>query len=229
MGCRDRMVQVPCRWEEVTLLHCKSFAHRLVHMGLAHPAGHPSIFAVVLYIVPSSLLSHPRATSRAIIRVKPAAKATGANVRMLSAGHLGHQFLHHHIQHGSRCKGQQPGQGGQDQFSGQDGEHRGQRLHDAGQHPSAKARRRDAPSARRGMDTMAPSGKFWMAMPSDKARAPAAEISAAPVRYPAYTTPTAIPSGMLWSVTASIIMVMRGSRAGGPSGRRAFRCRWGIR
>ena len=51
--------------------------------------------------------------------------------------------------------------------------------------PPAKARRRDAPSASRGRETMAPSGKFWMAMPSDRARAPAAEMPAPPVSIPA--------------------------------------------
>ena len=51
--------------------------------------------------------------------------------------------------------------------------------------PPAKARGRDPPSARRGRETMAPSGKFWMAMPSERASAPAAEISAPPVSIPA--------------------------------------------
>ena len=73
------------------------------------------------------------------------------------------------------------------------------------------------PSARSGMEMMAPSGKFWMAMPSDKASAPAAVIWALPDRYPAYTTPTARPSGMLCSVTASTIMVVRSSWLFGPS------------
>ena len=46
--------------------------------------------------------------------------------------------------------------------------------------PSRKARPLPAPSARRGMDTMAPSGKFWMAMPRDRARAPARVTSPSP-------------------------------------------------
>ena len=48
-----------------------------------------------------------------------------------------------------------------------------------------------------------------MAMPSDRASAPAAVICALPERYPAYTTPTAMPSGMLCSVTASTIIVVQ--------------------
>ena len=43
---------------------------------------------------------------------------------------------------------------------------------------------------------MAPSGKFWMAMPRDRASALAAVICALPARKPAYITPTAMPSGM---------------------------------
>ena len=84
------------------------------------------------------------------------------------------------------------------------------------------------PSARRGMEMIAPSGKFWMAMPSDSANAPAAVIWALPDRYPAYTTPTAIPSGMLWRVTASTIMVVRRSWLLGPSVWPLFTWRWGT-
>ena len=83
--------------------------------------------------------------------------------------------------------------------------------------PSRKARPLGIPSARRGREMMAPSGKFWMAMPRDSARAPAAVIWALPERYPAYTTPTAMPSGILWRVTASTIMVVRCSWLLGPS------------
>lgn len=48
-------------------------------------------------------------------------------------------------------------------------------------------------------------------------RALAAVICVFPERKPAYTTPTAIPSGMLCKVTASIIMVVRPSLLFGPS------------
>ena len=45
----------------------------------------------------------------------------------------------------------------------------------------------------------------------------AAVICAFPARKPAYTTPTAMPSGMLCRVTASTIMVLRPSLLFGPS------------
>ena len=48
--------------------------------------------------------------------------------------------------------------------------------------PSAKAFDFFMPSATSGRDTMAPSGKFCMAMPRERASAPAAVISALPVR-----------------------------------------------
>ena len=59
------------------------------------------------------------------------------------------------------------------------------------------------------MEMIAPSGKFWMAMPSESASAPADVICVLPERQPAYTTSTAMPSGMLWSVTARTIIVVR--------------------
>ena len=48
-----------------------------------------------------------------------------------------------------------------------------------------------------------------MAMPMDKASAPAAVICGLPATKPAYITPTAMPSGMLCSVTASTSIVVR--------------------
>ena len=48
-------------------------------------------------------------------------------------------------------------------------------------------------------------------------RALAAVICVLPERKPAYTTPTAIPSGILCKVTASTIMVVRPSLLFGPS------------
>lgn len=65
-------------------------------------------------------------------------------------------------------------------------------------------------------------------MPRESASTPIAVISVSPARYPAQTTPTAIPSGMLWSVTASTIMVVRRSRLEGPSGCALPQCRWGM-
>ena len=76
---------------------------------------------------------------------------------------------------------------------------------------------------------MAPSGKFWIAIPRASANAPPAVISAEPAMSPAYTIPTAIPSGILCRVTAKTIMVVRGSPLLGPSAFSSFMCKWGIR
>ena len=56
-----------------------------------------------------------------------------------------------------------------------------------------------------------------MAMPRDSASALAAVICVFPARNPAYITPTAMPSGILCSVTASTIIVVRPSLLFGPS------------
>ena len=73
------------------------------------------------------------------------------------------------------------------------------------------------PSASKGMETIAPSGKFWIAMPSDSVSAAAAVIPDEPASSPAYTTPTAMPSGILCSVTARISLVVRLNPLLGPS------------
>ncbi len=79
--------------------------------------------------------------------------------------------------------------------------------------PYRKARPFPVPSARSGMEMMAPSGKFCRAMPRDRASVPAAVMPLFPDIHPASTTPTAIPSGMLWRVTANTSMVVCFSRA----------------
>ena len=73
------------------------------------------------------------------------------------------------------------------------------------------------PSASSGMETIAPSGKFWMAIPIARTRAAAWLTPASPASQPAYTTPTAIPSGILWRVTARISLVVRFRPMLGPS------------
>ena len=77
--------------------------------------------------------------------------------------------------------------------------------------PLPKARPRLMPSERIGSATIAPSGIFCIAIPSAKAAAEAIVIPASPAKAPATTAPTAIPSGMLWSVTASINLCRRPS------------------
>ena len=76
---------------------------------------------------------------------------------------------------------------------------------------------------------IAPSGKFWMAIPRDRARAPA-RVMAAPSSAisPAKATPTAMPSGILWRVTAKTSMVLFFHCPLGPSGSSASMCRWGT-
>ena len=74
-------------------------------------------------------------------------------------------------------------------------------------------------SQRSGIEIMAPSGTFWMAIPSERANAPAMVSPAFPApSAPAMATPTAIPSGRLCMVTASASMVVRDNLLRGPSG-----------
>lgn len=76
---------------------------------------------------------------------------------------------------------------------------------------------------------IAPSGKFWMAMPRESTKAPPRVTMESPERYPAKTAPTAMPSGMLWIVTASTSMVVLDKVLRGPSASSLPTCRWGIR
>ena len=95
--------------------------------------------------------------------------------------------------------------------------------------PIANARARLMPPPLcSGSEMIAPSGKFWIAIPSESANAPAAESDAPPMRSPAYITPTAMPSGMLCSVTASTIIAERPSEQRGPSGSSQSTCRCGM-
>ena len=64
------------------------------------------------------------------------------------------------------------------------------------------------PSPFNGIDIIAPSGKFCIAIPIERASAPAYVIPAFPDINPANIAPTAIPSGILCIVTASISIVV---------------------
>ena len=75
---------------------------------------------------------------------------------------------------------------------------------------------------------IAPSGKFWMAMPTASASALIGVMFAVPASRPAYTTPTAMPSGTLWIVTARTIIVVRARRLRGPSASWLNWCRCGM-
>ena len=94
--------------------------------------------------------------------------------------------------------------------------------------PNQKERQRELPSALMGIEMMAPSGMFWMAMPNETATADASEMSAIPCSAPANTTPTAMPSGRLWMVTARASIAVRDNLERGPSGRSEPRCRCGV-
>ena len=94
--------------------------------------------------------------------------------------------------------------------------------------PMRNERQRLLPAARMGIDTMVPSGTFCMAMPTDMASAAAVLMPMPPSAAPARTTPTAMPSGRLWMVTASISMAVRERWERGPSGFVVPRWRWGV-
>ena len=67
--------------------------------------------------------------------------------------------------------------------------------------PNTNDLHRLLPAARMGMEIMAPSGMFRMAMPNDTEMAAANDMCGAPFSAPANTTPTAMPSGRLCMVT----------------------------
>ena len=94
--------------------------------------------------------------------------------------------------------------------------------------PIRKERHLLLPSAFRGIDTIAPSGIFCIAIPTDIVRAAIAVIPMSPEIKPESTTPTAIPSGRLWMVTASESIVVRDNPDFIPSGWSSPTCRWGV-
>ena len=79
-----------------------------------------------------------------------------------------------------------------------------------------------------GIEMIAPSGKFCIAIPIERASAPADEIPELADASHARTTPTAIPSGILWRVTARQSMVVFFSFDFTPSGFSELTCRCGI-
>ena len=83
------------------------------------------------------------------------------------------------------------------------------------------------PSDLSGMDTIAPSGKFWIAIPMDNASAPSILMEPLFLNHPAHTTPTAIPSGILCKVTARTSFVVFFKVVEGPSSVLSI-CVWGT-
>ena len=94
--------------------------------------------------------------------------------------------------------------------------------------PIQKDLARLSPSWRRGRAMAAPSGKFWMPIPRARATAAVSWAGVSPWEASAKEMPTAIPSGMLWSVTARTSMVVLRSWLLGPSGWPLLRWRWGM-
>ena len=84
--------------------------------------------------------------------------------------------------------------------------------------PSIKDFQRLLPAARIGIEMMAPSGMFCMAIPKDTEMAAANEICVDQFSAPANTTPTAIPSGRLCIVTARASIVVFDKCERKPSG-----------
>ncbi len=84
------------------------------------------------------------------------------------------------------------------------------------------------PSDLSGIEIMAPSGKFCIAIPTASANAPATEIPVFPSIQPAYTAPTDIPSGMLCMVTASKSIVVFLKLLWSPSDSLLNRCKCGT-
>ena len=70
--------------------------------------------------------------------------------------------------------------------------------------PSINERNFFFPEDASGIDIIAPSGRFCMAIPIERVRALSIGITF-PNIADAVATPTQIPSGMLWRVTANII------------------------
>ena len=95
--------------------------------------------------------------------------------------------------------------------------------------PLPKARPRLMPSERKGSAMIAPSGIFCIAIPKARAAADVSVMPASPASAPATTAPTAMPSGMLCSVTASISFCLRPSFDFGPSAVSDDRCWCGTK
>ncbi len=74
------------------------------------------------------------------------------------------------------------------------------------------------PSFLRGIDIIAPSGKFCIAIPAASVTALAIVMPVSGESAPASATPTAIPSGILWNVTVSASITDLFILNDGPSG-----------
>ena len=92
---------------------------------------------------------------------------------MFALGSFRNQLLYDHVNHCASGKRQQIGQYGGNVGRQQNRQDSSDWFYDAAQCADAESANLLFPSLRRGMETMAPSGKFCMAIPKDKANAPA--------------------------------------------------------
>ena len=79
---------------------------------------------------------------------------------MVSLGHFRDQFFDDNVEHGTGGETEQVGQGGDKIVRGENGEHGTNRFDDAGEDTAGKSPAFFMPSARRGIEMIAPSGKF---------------------------------------------------------------------
>ena len=136
---------------------------------------------------------YPKATSRIIMITKPTANRW-YQCCCVPPRLPRDQFFHNHIKHGACGKRQKIGRTGsiKDAKRIVNTAAIGSTTPDA--IPFKNAFGRLIPSLLKGREIMAPSGKFWMAMPMDRLIAPIKVIISLLVSIPAKTTPTAMPS-----------------------------------
>ena len=143
-----------------------------------------------------TLDDHPRALSRAIMSANPPMKPRGRRSGRPAANRFGNQFFHDDIEHRPRCRshgvGKKLGRSEHERCA----DDARNRFHDR-RELSQINRPRDIPPYRSGSAIASPSGMFWRPMPMVSA-------VAAPRSPPPKLTPTAMPSGKLWRVMASI-------------------------
>ena len=83
-----------------------------------------------------------------------------ADIGVLSGGHFRNQLLDHDVEHCPGGKTEEIRQRRNDAPGGEDRQHRSDRLDDPGKDTAQKGASLPIPSARSGMEMIAPSGKF---------------------------------------------------------------------
>ena len=116
---------------------------------------------------------------------KSCRKQDGPHIGVLPFRHFRDQLLHHHIDHGPGRKAQKIRQERDHKSRRKYGQRRAHQLYRTGKRTIKNAFPLLTPSARRGMEMIAPSGKFCIAIPRESASAPMAVIPASPESHPA--------------------------------------------